>query len=46
MKLGVEFEYTGRHDPVPSFTITVTIPWHCYFGWGSRCRVWRFYGRN
>ena len=51
MKLGIEFEYTGRRDPVPSFAITVTIPWrrstgnHSGHTWGWRAKTWRLYRR-
>jgi hypothetical protein len=44
VRLGIEFEYERRHDPVPSFSVTLTWPHYIKgWGWGWRCKVWRFY---
>jgi hypothetical protein len=49
IRLGINFEYTGKSDPVPSIAVAVTIPWFWtkrsgfMRGWGWREKVWRVY---
>jgi hypothetical protein len=53
MRIGIEIEHCSRlQDPVPSWALTVVIPWKwrrssgMREGWGWRAKTWRFYYGN